>query len=175
MDQRWTSRTKSRHSDHKDKPDTTKGKLTEKQKAYFKQYRASQRGKDVQKKYRASQKFRDAQQRYKERYPEKTWAISSCASAKRRAKKFGVPYDINAAYVVSIIEDRCPVFGTKFKFSGNKHIRPYSPTIDRLIPKKGYVKGNVVVISCRANQIKGANSANSVHMVYKWMKKLGLK
>jgi len=35
--------------------------------------------------------------------------------------------------------------------------------------------GNIAVISNRANLIKGANSANAVYMVYKWMKKVGLK
>lgn len=29
-----------------------------------------------------------------------------------------------------------------------------SPSLDRLIPSKGYVKGNVVVVSWRANRLK---------------------
>ncbi len=102
------------------------------------------------------------------------WAISTVSCAKRRAKKKNLPCDITAAYVVSIMPDKCPVFGTKFKFTGNKFIRPESPCIDRKIPKKGYTMGNIAVISSRANLIKGANNANSVYMVYMWMKKVGL-
>ena len=103
------------------------------------------------------------------------WTTAAAHSAKVRARKRNIPYDITAAYVVSIMPDKCPVFGTKFKFGGNKFIRPESPCIDRKIPKKGYTIGNIAVISNRANLIKGANSANAVYMVYKWMKKIGLR
>jgi hypothetical protein len=103
------------------------------------------------------------------------WAIAAVYSAKVRAKKRNIPCDITTAYVVSIMPTKCPVFGTKFKFKGNKFIRPESPCIDRKIPKKGYTMGNIAIISNRANLIKGANSANAVYMVYKWMKKIGLK
>jgi hypothetical protein len=103
------------------------------------------------------------------------WAVHAVNCARRRAKKKNLPCDITAAYVVSIMTERCPVFNTKFKFTGNKTIRPESPTLDRKIPSKGYIKGNVVIVSNRANMIKGANSANAVYMVYKWMKSEGLK
>jgi hypothetical protein len=45
-----------------------------------------------------------------------------------------------------------PILGTEFK-SGikNKHALP---TLDKINPKKGYVRGNIAVISFRANQIK---------------------
>lgn len=125
--------------------------------------------------YRRSQKFRDAQKRWQKKDPKMYWAVSAVCSARRRARKKNLPCNITAAYIASIMTDRCPVFGTKFRFLGNKTIRPESPTIDRKVPSKGYVKGNVVVISSRANLIKGANSANAVYMVYKWMKSEGLK
>lgn len=153
---------KSRRSGHTDSKDSTnndpnKQKLT-----------ATQR-------YARSGKNKAAQKRWRKNNPEMAWAISAVCSAKKRAKKRNIPCDITAAYVVSIMPATCPVFGTKFKFSGNKFIRPESPCIDRKIPKKGYTMGNIAVISNRANLIKGANSANAVYMVYKWMKKIGLK
>ena len=42
--------------------------------------------------------------------------------------------------------------GTEFK-SGlkNKHVLP---TLDKVVREKGYVKGNVAIISFKANQIK---------------------
>jgi hypothetical protein len=30
----------------------------------------------------------------------------------------------------------------------------YSPSFDRIYPKKGYVKGNIVIVSNKANRIK---------------------
>jgi hypothetical protein len=160
--QRWTNRTKSRHSDLKDSRDTTKD-VTKNQKLTPKQ------------RYARSKKNHEAQKRWRKNNPERAWAIAAVYSAKVRAKKRNIPFDITAAYVVSIMPDKCPVFGTKFKFKGNKFIRPESPCIDRKIPKKGYTTGNIAIISNRANLIKGANSANAVYMVYKWMKKVGLK
>ena len=63
-------------------------------------------------------------------------------------------YNINEEDIKSIWpkDNKCPILGTEFK-SGlkNKYVLP---TLDKIIPKKGYVKGNIAVISFRANQIK---------------------
>lgn len=49
----------------------------------------------------------------------------------------------------------CPVLGQPMEWlrcgSGNGH---YSPSLDRIDPEKGYVLGNVMWISTRANRIK---------------------
>lgn len=125
-------------------------------------------------KYVRSAKGRAARERWKKSNPKMYWAVQTVNQAKIRAKKKGVPCDINAAYLESITPDACPVFGTKFKFIGNKVTRPESPSIDRLVPELGYVRGNIAVISSRANFIKSNNGSDSVYMVYKWMKKQGL-
>ncbi len=49
-----------------------------------------------------------------------------------------------------------------------------SPTIDRLDPSKGYVQGNVVVISNKANRIKSNATSDEVMAVAMWMKQKGL-
>lgn len=72
-------------------------------------------------------------------------------AAKTRAKKKGLPFDITIDDVV--IPEVCPLLeiplvkGT-VGFNGN------SPSLDRVVPDLGYVKGNVWVISMRANSIK---------------------
>lgn len=49
----------------------------------------------------------------------------------------------------------CPALGIPlFKATGAKAQGPNSPTLDRIVPELGYVRGNVRVISARANQIK---------------------
>jgi len=74
--------------------------------------------------------------------------------AKGRAKKKNLVYNINEEDIKSIWpkDNKCPILGTEFK-SGlkNKYVLP---TLDKINPKKGYVKGNIAVISFRANQIK---------------------
>lgn len=49
----------------------------------------------------------------------------------------------------------CPLLGIKLnKHAGEGEAKFDSPTIDKLIPSPGYTKGNVWVISRRANMIK---------------------
>lgn len=53
------------------------------------------------------------------------------------------------------IPEYCPLLGIKLnKHVGEGEAKFDSPTIDKLIPSLGYTKGNVWVISRRANMIK---------------------
>lgn len=71
--------------------------------------------------------------------------------AKRRAKKRGIPFDINLSDIV--IPKKCPLLGLALK-KAERRIRPNSPTLDRKTPSIGYTVGNVWVISNKANQMK---------------------
>jgi hypothetical protein len=59
------------------------------------------------------------------------------------------------------VQKTCPLLGTPL-FYGNGKMGPNSPTLDRIEPAKGYVPGNVWVISQRANVIK--NDATVVEL-----------
>jgi hypothetical protein len=65
------------------------------------------------------------------------------------------------------------VFGTTFVFTGNRVVGPESASIDRIRPEKGYVEGNIVIVSVKANQIKGAYTTQDVVLVAKWMEEQG--
>lgn len=71
--------------------------------------------------------------------------------ASHRAKVSGVPFTIEVSDIV--IPKRCPVFGIELK-PGTRAHHPHSPSLDRIIPSLGYVKGNIWVISHHANAIK---------------------
>jgi len=109
------------------------------------------------------------QERYKNRNPKKTWAAYAKRDAKNRALKKGVPFDLSSAYVLSILTDTCPVFGTPFKWMGNGKIVSESPSLDRIIPSLGYVEGNVVIISSKANNIKSAYGSKELYKVADWL------
>ena len=47
-----------------------------------------------------------------------------------------------------------------------------SPTIDRKIPKLGYIKGNVVIVSHLANRIMSNATSEQVQLVGKNMEKI---
>lgn len=54
-----------------------------------------------------------------------------------------------------IIPETCPMLGIKLEFGFDKQGGNFnSPSLDRIIPELGYTKGNVMVISKRANMIK---------------------
>lgn len=124
--------------------------------------------------YNNSEKGRAVRKRWATSNPKKVWANNAVAAARKRAEKAGVPFELSVSSVHSITPDFCPVFGTEFKFSGNLVSLPTSATLDRMDPSKGYVLGNVVVISLRANQIKNAYSADEVGCVAQWMRSMGL-
>ena len=93
--------------------------------------------------------------------------------AKKRAKKFNLPFNINIAYIRSIYpkDNKCPYFGTKMKKSTNL-FSDDSPSLDRIDPKKGYVKGNVEIISMKANIIKGRATPEELEQVAKRLRTL---
>lgn len=83
---------------------------------------------------------------------KKNWFKQTAILKKSWCKKNNVPFDLDGDYLESIWTDCCPVFGVKFVRHKKSH--DYSPALDRFDPAKGYVKGNVVYISARANRIK---------------------
>lgn len=79
--------------------------------------------------------------------------------AKSRATKRGIPFSINENDIT--VPDVCPVFGTPL--DGDQ-------SIDRFEPDKGYIPGNVNVISLRANVVKGNATLEELEAVVAWMK-----
>lgn len=71
--------------------------------------------------------------------------------SRSRAKRKGFEHNIDVHDVV--IPEYCPLLGIKLH-KGDGGVCPNSPTLDRIDNSKGYVKGNVWVISYRANTIK---------------------
>jgi hypothetical protein len=109
---------------------------------------------------------------WKEKNPKRQWAGTAYKSAKFRAKGKGIPFNLTIDYLLSIVTDSCPVFNTEFKFSGNKVARNESPSLDRIDPSKGYVEGNLVVISNKANNIKSAYKSTDIFKVAEWLQKI---
>lgn len=73
--------------------------------------------------------------------------------AKRRARIKDVEFSITLDDVV--VPDICPVLGVELQLGLGKRGRAnFSPSLDRIDNTKGYVKGNVAVMSMRANWLK---------------------
>ena len=79
-------------------------------------------------------------------------AKSLVALAQKRARRQGIPFDITPEDIS--IPEVCPYFQVPMKRAEKGGNLSFSPSIDRIEPKKGYVKGNVQVISRLANCMK---------------------
>ncbi len=89
--------------------------------------------------------------------------------ARKRAKDKGLPFDLDYSDV--LIPDRCPVLGITLGISDN-HASDKSPELDRIDNTKGYVKGNVIVVSRRANRIKNDSTVDELALIAKFYTKL---
>lgn len=88
-------------------------------------------------------------------------------SARRRARKEGLPFSIMVEDIC--IPSICPVIGIPL-FKSATVSGPNSPTLDRFWPKRGYIKGNVFVISNKANRIKSDETSPEVfRMIARWL------
>jgi len=125
------------------------------------------------KKWNDSEKGRAAKELWRQRDPKRAWAVYATGGAKVRARLKGVPFNLSSRYVFSITPDVCPVFGTPFVFIGNACMQDISASLDRLNPSLGYIEGNVVVISMKANAIKNAYGAQDIARVAEWLEEQG--
>lgn len=90
-------------------------------------------------------------------------------SAKRRALSQGIPFDID--YTDISIPEYCPLLGIKLnKHIGEGKLYNDSPSLDKIIPKLGYVKGNVWIISNKANRIKSDATIEELELLVKNLK-----
>jgi hypothetical protein len=109
---------------------------------------------------------REYHNRYKHGYRRANPERFALAGAKRRARSSGVPFRLTKADLPPI-PDRCPVFDTVFKY-GDGQVLPESLTLDRIVPALGYVPGNVMWLSHRANAMKQDATIEELHKFARW-------
>lgn len=79
--------------------------------------------------------------------------------ARRRAEQKSVPFDLDASLV--IIPEFCPALGIPLVVGDRRSLN--SPSLDRIVPQFGYVRGNVRVISDHANRLKSDHTLTELH------------
>ena len=91
-------------------------------------------------------------------------------AAKYRAKQKSLPFNLDLEYLETIASDICPVFGATFDWSiGKKDTTQNKPSLDKIIPELGYVKGNVQFISGLANTMKQNATPEQLLKFSKWI------
>lgn len=85
-------------------------------------------------------------------------------NARVRARIAGVPFTITANDIV--IPTNCPILGIPlFQAKGKRGGGDNSPSLDRIKPELGYVPGNIIVISNRANRLKSDASIEELRSI----------
>lgn len=95
-----------------------------------------------------------------------TWPSIAIPRLRHRAWRDGIEFAITADDIK--VPPFCPVLGIPLE-PGVK-CKPTSPSVDRFDNSKGYVPGNVRVISHRANQLKADASIAELEAVLLYMK-----
>lgn len=80
------------------------------------------------------------------------WLEANLVNLKSRCKRDGTPFDITAEDLS--VPTVCPILDVTLVFGGGVK-NPHGPSIDKLDPALGYVRGNVAIISKLANRLKG--------------------
>jgi hypothetical protein len=120
--------------------------------------RLEQRRRDGQDPTRTKSRF------YRQRHPQEAlWS-----GAKWRANKYGIPFDLEISDI--IIPDVCPLIGIPLtQNTGTVHRA--SPSVDRIIPELGYIRGNIQVISYKANTMKNDATPEQLLRFADWIYK----
>lgn len=95
--------------------------------------------------------YNAAMRRY--RSTEKGAIHTSYQAAKGRAKKVGMPFDLDLEYVTELFyqqNGKCALTGVDMQPKSGR----MSPSLDKMDPGLGYVRGNVQWLTWKANAVK---------------------
>ncbi len=99
---------------------------------------------------------------------EEKWIARSKGNKKRMLRK-----DLSVDYYKSLLTTHCPLLEIELSYENYEgQIVPQNyATLDKIEPSKGYVKGNVQIISYRANTLKNSASLDEMKLLVKnWNK-----
>lgn len=85
---------------------------------------------------------------WREKNPKKYMLQNAKSSAAKRGLEFNITEEDFE------IPEYCPVFGFKLALVCDQGVKDNKPSLDRIDSTKGYIKGNIQVISWRANNLK---------------------
>jgi len=107
-------------------------------------------------------------------------ADKMAANGIHRARKKGLPHDSRKTLRDECLRQmvqtrgRCPYLYKRYQINNGVGGGDFSPTLDKKVPSKGYVVGNIEVISSRANRIKSDADSLEVRAVAEAMELRGL-
>tara|TARA_R100000084_G_C4524038_1_gene88126 strand:- start:49 stop:492 length:444 start_codon:yes stop_codon:yes gene_type:complete len=91
---------------------------------------------------------------------------------RNRAVKRKLDFNITTEYLLKLLEEcnyTCPVFKNKFIIDSKEKDRNFKASLDRIDNSKGYIEGNVMWISWKANTMKSNATKKELKMFAEWV------
>lgn len=107
-------------------------------------------------------KMRNAKDRERRHTDKDSIKKALVRAAKQRAKTKGIPFDLSYSDIE--LPEVCPLLGISLTANEGR-LKDDSYSLDRIYPSLGYVKGNVWVISNKANMIKSNASLDELKLL----------
>lgn len=89
--------------------------------------------------------------------------------SKYRAKKLNKLFDLTEEYF-NFLPIICPILEIPLTYHSSKKANPNSFSLDRIDNSKGYIKGNVRIISYRANALKLNSAKEEIQKIINYVK-----
>ena len=109
-------------------------------------------------------RYKEARIEYEKKYREENQEKRLLNTCRNRSKKNSIPFNLELSDI--LIPEICPVLGEPMIRAGR-----YAPSIDRINPEAGYVKGNIQIISKLANRMKNDATREELERFAQWVLK----
>jgi len=100
------------------------------------------------------ERYHEARERH---FTELPWRLQlACRNARSRAMRKGYPFDLDYGFLLYLYECQegmCDISGRIFTLEKHEtlKIHPDSPSLDKIKPELGYIKGNVRFVTYHVN------------------------
>jgi hypothetical protein len=109
-----------------------------------------------------------------QKWQDKEWRKSAVYEAMRqkfRSKKHNnSKYEWNLNFGDLTFPTHCPILSIELDYFAEETHQDNSPSFDRVDSSKGYVTGNVIIVSWRANRIKNNGTAEEHQKIANFMR-----
>tara|TARA_R110000765_G_C18627874_1_gene572523 strand:+ start:63 stop:626 length:564 start_codon:yes stop_codon:yes gene_type:complete len=131
---------------------------------------------DLKKEYQKEKK-----RRKNKKVGDKQHLTDMLDGCRARSRKNNILFSLKIKDLRELITDTCPILGIKYEINKKnkqwgkgkgKNNWQTSPSIDRIVPNKGYTKENVIIVSLMANSIKNQATPKQILKVGEFYKEL---
>lgn len=106
------------------------------------------------------------QKKYRLKNPLSLRSSKMVYEARSKSLIKNLPFNIDFKYVLGLCRNnKCDITGIEFNTTSGKN--PCSPSLDRIVPKLGYIRGNVRVILWALNAFKNEWSDSEIYPIAK--------